>query len=68
VDFISNKGFFKKDAFQEKSSQNGWKMPKWVTILAFIWEFLVTFTVLNLIRPKAETIISKTSDLRSIRK
>ena len=62
INFIFDEGFFKKDAFFEKSSQIGRKMPKWVTILAFSWAFLVIYSVLNLFGQKEEQVILKTSD------
>ena len=35
--------------------------------MAFTWEFLVIYNVLNLIGPKEEMVISNKSDLRSVR-
>ena len=45
MNFISNKGFFEKNAIFEKSSQSGQKMP---FIGIFLGIFLVTYAALNL--------------------
>jgi len=52
MNFISNEGFFQKDGVFRNPAKLAWKMPKLVTILAYSWEFSVSYIVLNLARLK----------------
>ena len=38
-------------------------MPKWVTLLAIIWGFLVTYAALNLLGQEARQAISNRSEI-----
>ena len=63
INFISNEGFFEKCTVFKKTSQNGRKIPKWVTLLAFFQATLVINAVFNLNGSKVQQVISNTSDL-----